>query len=238
MPLPPLTFATVLTQVPQRHRLTVLVDGAPMAGGIEVDVGTPGPRDGVRGTFGPLPTPGTRGLIAFGRGDLRNGVWVCSVSGALTDTNHGSPGAGAGDASHSAPSGMWHYRAATGQEAHVFPDGSFVLVGYTVPPTVTRHTLDANGQQGTQPFAQSQRVKTAPTSFPLTVKTAIGSSAVLAADGSVVVTSSGGASVTLAVDGSAVVHAAGGKTVTVSSGGTAQAVRLADGSASTVLRAQ
>lgn len=48
----------------------------------------------------------------------------------------------------------------------------------------------------------------------------------------------GGASAVLNADGSITLTAAGGKTITASAGGTVQAVKLADGTNSTVLRAQ
>ena len=239
MPVPPLTTGTCIGQVPQRHSLSVLVDGL-LAGGIpgEVAVATHGPRDGQRGSFGPLPTPGTRGLIAFPRGDLRAGVWVASLPGPLLDTNHGAPGQGANASSTALPSGAWSYDSETGQHATVYPDGTQILVGYSTPPAVTRHTLGQNQQQLTVPFQQGQRVKTSPLAFGVRVISSSGASAVINTDGSVVVTGAGGGAVTLNADGSVLVHAAGGKTITVSSGGVAQAVRLVDGSASTVLRAQ
>lgn len=66
-----------------------------------------------------------------------------------------------------------------------------------------------------------------------------GSVRISAASGkSVTVESLGGASVVIDGAGSIVASAVGGHTVTVTAGGTTQAVRLADGSASTVLRAQ
>jgi hypothetical protein len=238
MPVPPLTTGTCITQVPQRHSLNVLVDG-PLAGGIpgEVAVATHGPRDGQRGSFGPLPTPGTRGLIAFPRGDLRNGVWVCSLPGPLLDTNHGSPGAGS-NASHTAlPSGAWRYDAEGGQSAVVYPDGTQVLVGYATPPVITRHTLGGNQEQLTVPFGQGQRVKAAPAPFGARVIAAGGATASLNPDGSVLVSSVGGATVLLNTDGSVTVLAAPGHFVTVSDSGAGavQPVRLASGAVSTVL---
>jgi len=256
MAVPSDTTGTCIGPVPGRYAVMVLVDGSPAAGGLECDVGTDGPRDAQRGDYPPLPTPGTRGLISFPRGDLRSGVWVRSIRGPLLDVNHGIDGKGHFASSSAMPSGTCQYHSETGQFALVFPDGTEVLVGYATPPVLTRHTLGANQAPITVPFAQSQRVKTAPSAFPLLVKSSGGASVslpidgsavvtsagnailTLAADGHAVLTSTGGATVTVAVDGSVTVHAASGKLVTVSSGGTAQAVRLADGTASTVLRAQ
>ena len=261
MAVPHETTGTCIAPVAGRYAVMVLVDGSPAAGGLECDVGTDGPRDGQRGHYPPLPTPGTRGLISFPRGDLRSGVWLKSIRGPLLDANHGTDGKGHFAASQAMPSGTWSYDDETGQHATVYPDGTTLLVGFSTAPTLTRHTLGENQAPITQPFAQSQRVKTAPGPFPVSIVTASGASTTLQADGGVVVSShggvagggatatlaasgvvtivnSGGASVTLASNGSVQVHAAVGQLVTISSGGVAQAVKLADNSNSVVLRAQ
>ena len=60
-------IGTVVSQDGANHRVNVIMEG--VAGGsmatLSVDVGTDGPRDGLRIEQPPLPTKGTRGLILF-----------------------------------------------------------------------------------------------------------------------------------------------------------------------------
>ena len=157
--LPPLVDATVVQQDPDTYRVYVSIDAF---GGqvlfIPVDVITHGPRDAVRGTYPPLPTPGTRGLVAFTRGDDRTGRWIGAQSPALPDSS--ALGPSAGNARYSAEyAGLWHWTGPDGTMATGLPDGSSIMVAPSgaVMPTPTRHTVNAQGQRVRTPFTAAQR---------------------------------------------------------------------------------
>ena len=92
--IPLVATGMVTSQDGDRYRVYVMLDGAALGQmpALGVCVGTHGPRDGVRVKAAPLPTKGTRGVILFPRGDIRNGVWVCSVEGPENDALPGKPG--------------------------------------------------------------------------------------------------------------------------------------------------
>ena len=157
--LPPLVDATVVQQDPDNYRIWVSIDAF---GGqvpyIPVDILTHGPRDAVRGTYPPLPTPGTRGLVAFTRGDDRTGRWIGAQSPALPDSS--ALGPSAGNARYSAEyAGIWHWTGPDGTMATGLPDGSSIMVapGGAVMPAPTRHTVNAQGQRVQTPFTAAQR---------------------------------------------------------------------------------
>lgn len=198
--IPPLGFATVIAQVPvgfaNGPSLQVLLDG-PFAGGgvLTVDVGSPGPRDQMRGHYGPLPTPGTRGVVAFPRGDMRVGVWLCAVSGPSMSANPRQPGVVSSDSYTAYWSGLWHYRNENGREQTVWPDGTAFLVGFDSPSPPGRWTIGADQKPQYVGFSQAQRVADPPGAFQLRIVGAAGWLVDLRADGDVVLTCAGGASI-------------------------------------------
>ena len=82
--IPFLVDATVVQQDPDGYRLYVSIDHF---GGqvpfLPVDVLTHGPRDAQRGNWPALPAIGTRGIVAFTRGDDRTGRWIGATAPAL-----------------------------------------------------------------------------------------------------------------------------------------------------------
>ena len=220
--LPFLVDATVVQQDPDNYRIYVSIDAF---GGqipfLPIDVITHGPRDAVRGTYPPLPTPGTRGLVAFTRGDDRTGRWIGAQSPALPDSSALSPSAG--NARYTAEyAGLWHWTGSDGTMATGLPDGSTIMVAPSgaVMPAPTRHTVNAKGERVRTPFTAAQRnpngganaygvsvtlnngasfsasaagavSMTAAAGQPVTVKVASGASITLNADGSVTLTPSG-----------------------------------------------
>lgn len=204
---PPLVDATVLEQIPDSYRVLVSVD---FLGGqtlfLPVDVLTHGPRDAVRGSFPPLPTPGTRGLVAFTRGDDRTGRWLGSQAPSLPDASEMAPGRG--NTRYTAEwSGAWSRHGEDGSSAFAWPDGSTLMIGPTdTMPVPTRHVVGPDGARGRSVFTPEQRNPTPPAPFVARLNFANGASIAIAADGSVTVTPAPGRPVTVAGDA----HATGG----------------------------
>lgn len=200
------------------YGVNVALEGSAFGGmpALPAQVGTPGPRDGVRGTFPPLPTRGTRVLVAFPRGDIRNATVVCSLPGALPDANALS--SAIAHANYRAEwSGFWHWHDETGNTADVWPDGSAILVGFTGIPTLTRHSLDRNQVRIQTPYTQQQRVTaaTSGTPFPWTWKHSTAATVTVDVSGAVAIAAAPGHDIVLSVAGATVTVAHGG-TVTVS----------------------
>jgi hypothetical protein len=208
--LPSLCDATVTAQVPDQYRLIVTID---LFGGqipyIPVDVLTHGPRDAVRGRRPPLPQPGTRGLVAFTRGDDRTGRWLGAQEPAQPDASTMTPGQGNVDyAAHY--DGGWSWRGPDGTVAEVFADGSRLLLG-TALPAPTRHIVQPDGQRVASTFTAPQRNPSPPGAMPLAVTLANGFSLAVTAAGSATFTVPAGQTLTLAV--------AGGATATLTAAG-------------------
>ena len=224
--VPPLVDATVVQQDPDNYRVYVTVDWAggqvPM---LPVDVLTHGPRDAVRGHWPELPTVGTRGLVAFTRGDFRTGRWIGATTPSLPDSSpHGVPGLGGGVDYRAHWSGGWDWEGPDGTTARVWPDGSSLLVG-AVMPVPTRHVVTPDGSRVRQPFTSPQRLPTAPTPFPTAFTLASGVRVITTAAGAVTVQAAagqpftvevtGGAALTLNADGSATLSFGGSPIFTV-----------------------
>lgn len=180
---------------------------------LSVRVGTQGPRDTVRGHFPELPLPGTAGIVAFTRGDLRNGIWLCSVSTQLTDAIAQSPGSGSiAYAAHYG--GGWSQRSIDGSITETLPDGTILQIGPTLPAP-TRHVLGANQERVRSPFPAAQRVPQPPGAFPLSISHPTGASAVLTASGGWLVHAASGQAVSLTANGATVsLDASGNVTIT------------------------
>jgi len=271
--LPALVDATVVAQDPDQYRLYVSIDAwGGQIPALSVDVLTQGPRDAVRGNWPALPLPGTRGIVAFTRGDDRTGRWMGATAPALHDSSTLTPSHG--NASYEAEyAGGWSWTGADGTLARALADGSTILLGPALP-VPTRHVVAPDGSRQSAVFTAAQRRPAGPVA-PFPVHIAFGNGAVFSvsasgdisavapagqsvtlavsgessltlASGQVTIDgasqpftlSANGATVTLNTDGSISLTPAAGKALTTSTGGTAQAVRLADGSLSTVLRAQ
>lgn len=119
-----------------------------------------------------LPQIGTWGLVAFPGGDVRSGIWLCSVYPSFLDnlTTTGPNGQfAATDAfidyrSHF--SGHWDILTGSGMGATQWADGSTFTAGFTGIPTIYRHTVDANQNQIAVAYPQSERVPSPPPTFP------------------------------------------------------------------------
>lgn len=186
MDIPPLTFATVASVDEDNYGLNVILHG--VFGGqmpsLPVKVGTHGPRDGVRGDYPELPAPGGLGIVAFPRGDHRNGVWLCSIDPNLLDASPNAPGVrGVSHRAHY--SGAWRQHDAEGNTVLQLPDGTTLLAG--VMPAPTRHTLDGNQVRQATPYPLSERVPSPPGALPLSLAHPSGASLSLSAAGAAAV---------------------------------------------------
>ena len=188
MSVPPFLYGTVISQDGDRYRVNVLLDG-PLASAsqmsqVGVGVMTFGPRDAVRGSYHELPTPGTRGLIAFPRGDVRNGLWVGSVEHTENDVNPGS--AGVTNFSYKAAySGYWEHHSESGVSTSYWPDGTNIVVGGETAPTLNRHVVDSQQRRTSKSFVQSERINNTPSVFPVTINHSSGTQIVIDGSGNV-----------------------------------------------------
>ena len=220
--LPPFAIATVISQDPDNYALNVSLQG--FFGGqmpaVSVQVLTHGPRDAVRGHFPELPLPGQLGLVAFPRGDSRNGIWLGSLSPSLVDASSAAPGNGnTSFASHFG--GGVTSRGRDGTLFEEFPDGTTVMIG-TAAPSFTRHTVGEGQQRARTPFTAAERVAATPSPFMAVLTHPSGATASLSTAGAWTLTAAPGQSV--AVSG-AVVNV----TATSSASVTAPAITMGDG---------
>jgi hypothetical protein len=200
--LPPLVDATVVRQIPDQYRLMVCVDAF---GGqvlfIGVDVLTHGPRDAVRGQYPPLPLPGTRGLVAFTRGDDRTGRWLGAQAPSLPDASTLAPGNG--NTRYTAEwSGAWSWHGEDGTSVSAWPDGSKVIVGppfgesgMPEVPVPTRHVVAPDGSRQRSPFTAVQRNPQTPSAFAMSIEHPSGAFVTIAPDGTVTVAAAAGKAV-------------------------------------------
>ncbi len=231
--IPFLADATVISQDPDRYSVLVMLHGEFGGQGplLSVQVLTQGPRDAVRGFYPELPVIGQTGLVAFTRGDSRNGRWLGSFSPNLLDASTLSPGVGNVDYRASFGGG-WAIRNEDGSEATWWPDGSHLVAGLSALPTPTRHTLDGNQAPQRTPFTAAERVPNPPGPFPFTFTHQTGATASVSAAGSVLVEAASGQTATVEANGATIVIDASGN-VTVTSPGTAAVtapnIQLGDG---------
>lgn len=225
--------AQVVSQDPDTYSVFVVLLGPSGGQGpiLPVQVLTHGPRDAVRGNFPELPYVGQTGLVAFTRGDPRNGRWLGSYSPNLLDASALSPGTG--NAEYRASyGGGWAIRNEDGSEATWWPDGSHLLAGAASLPTPTRHTLDGNQARQRTPYTAAERVPVPPGPFPFTFMHQSGATAQVTATGAVLLEAASGQTATVQANGATVVIDASGN-VSITSPGTVAAtapnIRLGDG---------
>ena len=209
----PIQTAVVVAQDGANHGVFVLLEGPGgagqgVAGPIGVQVGTSGPRDAVRIKADALPTRGTRGVVLFPRGDVRNGVWLCAFGATLNDA---SPfvAANPNDDYEALWSGTWRIDLEDGTHATVLPDGTSFVIGPAAPtvPIVVRHVVDPiqDPPRVPVPFAQAQRVASTPSPFPAWLSHATGACADVSAEGDITASAASGRTFTAQANGGSVV---------------------------------
>jgi hypothetical protein len=218
-------MAIVVSQDPDNYALNVSVKG--FLGGqmpsLPVSVLTQGPRDGVRGNFPELPTPGTWGLVVFPSGDRRSGHWLGSTTTGTADASTLAPGLG-NTAYESQWAGGFNWRGQDGTTYTAWPDGSAWQMGPTAPAP-TRHAVDATTLARTRvAFPMAERVLAPPGAFPGTFTHKSGASVSLSTAGAWTFTSAGGAQIVLEANGTVLVISGGGNPI-VASGGDLRALQ-------------
>lgn len=230
---PFISDAQVVAQDPDTYSVFVILLGPGGGQGpiLPVQVLTHGPRDAVRGNFPELPVVGQTGLVAFTRGDPRNGRWLGSYSPNLIDASAMSPGIGNVEY-RASYGGGWAIRNEDGSEAVWWPDGSYLLAGAATLPTPTRHTLDGNQARQRTPYTAAERVPAPPAPFPFIFAHQSGATAQVTAAGSVLLEAANGQTATVQANGATVVIDVSGNVSITSSGtvaATAPSIKLGDG---------
>ena len=239
-----LSTAVVVGQDPDNYGVLVALTGKYGGQGpaLSVQVGTHGPRDAVRGHFPELPLPGTHGVVAFPRKDLRNGIWLVSYSPNIVDASTLTPGQG-GVAYAAHYGGGYSWRGADGTTQEGYPDGTTVTVGPSTP-SLTRHTVNGKQQRVRSPYGMAQRVPAGGAAAPVTISHSSGASASISATGAVNVKAANGQTLVIQANGCTMtIDTSGNLTivplsvVNIGPAGSAQFVKLASGANSTTLKA-
>ncbi|MDE2233362.1 MAG: hypothetical protein KGJ90_04610 [Patescibacteria group bacterium] len=220
--MPALTVCQVIAHDPANGGLVVLLTASAQLPGFPIKVGYDGPADALRVRQKPLPGIGTWGIVAFPRGDIRNGIWLRSYYPSLVDAIHYSNDPGGRDPfidyeSHF--SGFWSLMDGYGNTAAQWPDGSYVTFGSgTTLPTIYRHTVTGQTQNRSE-FTFAERVLNAPSTFSFNFQQASGTSVSLNSSGSVVVSGAPLSSFTILM-GQATLNISNGGLVTLALPGT------------------
>lgn len=237
MNVPPLTFGVVVETDPDNYRIGVSLQGfagGQIPGPIPVLVGTQGARDAVLGRFPELPRIGTHGVVAFPRGDLRNGTWICAISPALNDASSLSPGT-SGLEWHSYFGGGAFWRGEDGTTWQQWPDGTTVLVGASAP-SPTRHTVGEGQTRERTSFPLAERVAFPVNAFQLLFQHPSGAEARVDTNGAVFLSAAAGQTATFTANATTIVidasgdvnvTAASGAKINLGDGGTLQSLLLA-----------
>jgi hypothetical protein len=163
----------------------------------------------------PLPGIGSWGLVAFPRGDYRNGIWLCTYMPNLMDAM-----TYAGQATdpfidmEAHFSGYWRQLDGKGQEAKQWPDGSFFNAAsgggsILTLPTVYRHIVD-NNQQKRVPYTRQDRIPNPPSPFGFAFVHQTGTLATIGPSGNALVSGAAGKTITLVANGATIqIDAAG-----------------------------
>jgi hypothetical protein len=229
--IPLLTIGQVYAHAPDNGGVRVILRSSGQDPGYVIRMGYTGPADTLRIRQRPLPTRGSWGLIAFPYGDIRNGVWICtilpSLADALTSTASGASALDPFIDYESHYSGFWKMLDGLGQLAMEFPDGSsFVLGSGSTLPTTYRHTVTSGNAREKIPFVSADRVPNPPPPFVLNLAMKSGATIAVDASGNVSVSTVG--NVAAIASGTASILASGNVSAHSASG----SVSLTDGKGS------
>lgn len=214
MDVPPIAHAVVTSIDPDNYAVNVMILG--FGGGqmpsLPVRVASHGPRDGVRGNFPELPQIGNWGIVAFPRGDIRNGVWMGTFEPASVDASPNQAGK-VSPSYHAHYSGGWSIHQPDGTAAMVLADGTSLLAGAMLP-VPTRHTIDGQQKRQATPFTHAERVPSPPGAFPLTLTHPSGATVHMSAGGGMTVNAASGQGITIVADGVTIAIVGGVVTIT------------------------
>lgn len=169
----------------------------------------------------PLPSLGSWGVIAFPRGDYRNGVWLCtylqSQMDALTYAGQKTDPFIDMEAHYS---GYWRQLDGKGQESKQWPDGSFFNASsgagaaVLTLPTVYRHIVENNVQKRV-PYTRQDRIPNPPGAFGFAFVHQTGTLATIGPSGNALVSGAAGKTITLQANGASIqIDAAGNIAIT------------------------
>lgn len=166
--VPLLNQVWVVAQDPDGGGLIVSFKSGQLPG-FPIRMGYWGPADGQRVKHPAMPGRGTWGLAAFPGGDIRNGVWLCSIYANQVDALT----APVGDPFQEYDahlSGYWRLLDGAGQEAVQWPDGSYLVIASgTILPTTFRHIVDQNQVRQRIAFTRADRIPSPPTAYQFTL---------------------------------------------------------------------
>jgi hypothetical protein len=229
--IPLLTVGQVYAHAPDNGGVRVILRSSGQDPGYVVRMGYVGPADTLRIRQRPLPTRGSWGLIAFPYGDIRNGVWICTILPSLADALT-STASGVSDLDpfidyESHYSGFWKMLDGLGQLSMQFPDGSSFVVGSgTALPTTYRHTVTSGNVREKIPFVTADRIPNPPSPYALTLAMKSGATISVDASGNTSVSTVG--NISAIASGTASITASGNVTAVSASG----SVSLTDGKGS------
>ncbi len=154
--VPPIQWGIVQSVDPQNQQVNVILRSGQIPP--PVQVGTQGPNDALRVRQAPMPTRGTRVLIAYPSDDLRNGVIICSLPASMQNAF-----TSAQNDPHVEYEAHWSgyvsYRDQTGSSFQRYPDGSTIVMGaVSGVPTLYRNIITSGQQQVRQPVTPAQQV--------------------------------------------------------------------------------
>ena len=188
--------------------------------GVTVRMGVHGPADGVRVRQGPMPTPGTWGLVAFPGGDSRSGVWMCAVYTSDVDafTGDGDPYTDY----HSHWSGAYDLLDGHGQKFGGLPDGTYWSHSVTPgAPVLNGHVVNTTQNRVTKAVTPASLVTSPPAARPFRYHHASGTQIDIATTGQVTIAAEGGCTVVITPAGAMSINLASGQTLSLTDGGSA-----------------
>jgi hypothetical protein len=215
--MPYLTDAQVVSHDPASGSMYVALT-ASMQVPIKIKYGYDGPADALRINQQPMPGIGTWGLVAFAKGDIRNGCWLRSYLPSQVDAITGTGAATDPFIEYMSHfSGYWRLLDGEGNLSFQFPDGSWGIYAATSGlPATYRHIVEGQTQQTVElPF--SGRVTSPPGPFQgFFQQAASGTSFALDASGNVTISGAVNATLTLVFGGTAIILDGATGNVTVS----------------------
>lgn len=180
--------------------------------------------DALRVRQKPLPGIGTWGLVAFPRGDYRNGIWITSYLPSQMDALHYAGTKTDPFIDYEAHfSGYWSLLDGVGQQSNQWPDGSFFNVSSGIPgaqytlPTVYRNTVVAQ-KQTRIPYTRADRIPHPPSGYGFAFVHQTGTNISVGPGGNTMVNAGPGLSITMTANGATFTMDGSGNVTIISPG--------------------